>query len=81
MPRNCSAAMMPTSQMISLAIVPSWWPTVSSAAPVMCFLSAGVRSIAFWITHFTARATIHVATRIRMAMRIFGPQFIIWACQ
>ena len=26
--------MMPTSQMISLAMVPSWWPTVSSGVPV-----------------------------------------------
>ena len=73
--------MIPTSQMISLAMVPSWWPTVSSGGPVTCLRNAGVRSIAFWITHLTARATIHVATRIRMAMRIFGPQFIIWACQ
>ena len=81
MPRNCSAAMMPTSQMISLAMVPSWWPTVSSGAPVMCRLSAGVRSIAFCSTHLTARATIQVATRIRMAMRTLGPQYISWLCQ
>ena len=73
--------MMPTSQMISLAIVPSWWPTVSSGVPVTCLRSAGVRSIAFWSTHLTARATIQVATRIRMAMRTFGPQYIICACQ
>ena len=73
--------MMPTSQMISLAMVPSWWPTVSSGAPVTVASSAGVRSIAFWSTHLTARATTQVATRIRMAMRIFGPQFISWACQ
>jgi hypothetical protein len=46
-PRKRSAAMMPTSQMISLAITPSWCPTVSSGVPVTCFLSAGVRSIAF----------------------------------
>ena len=73
--------MMPTSQISSLAIVPSWWPTVSSGVPVICFLSAGVRSIAFWSTHLAARATIHVATRIRSAMRILGPQYIVWACQ
>ena len=39
--------MIPTSQMISLAMVPSWWPTVSSGVPVTCFLSAGERSMAF----------------------------------
>ena len=33
--------MMPTSQMMSLAMVPSWWPTVSSGVPVMWRLSAG----------------------------------------
>ena len=80
-PRNWSAARIPTSQIISLAIVPSWCPTVSSGVPVMCLRSAGVRSIAFWITHFTARAMTHVAMRMRMAMRTLGPQFISWACQ
>ena len=32
-------------------------------------------------TYIAARATIHVATRIRTAMRIFGPQFMNCACQ
>ena len=39
----------------------------------MCLRSAGMRSIAFWSTHLTARATIQVATRIRIAMRILVP--------
>ena len=69
-PRKLSAAMMPTSQMINLAITPSWWPTVSSGVPVTWLRSAGDLSIAFWRTHLTALATIQVATRIASAMRI-----------
>jgi hypothetical protein len=73
-PRKRRAAMIPTSQMISLAMVPSWWPTVSSGVPVTWRLSAGLRSIAFLSTQPTARATTHVATRIRTAMRTLGAQ-------